>query len=87
MSQTAVSEIEAVDLSDLEMLDDENRHARCTVCTPERPPLGVPFVAWCGTKAVWLSYLTAADAVPVNACQDCLTLPTCARCGTGRWLP
>ncbi len=79
MTAPTITPIEAVDLSDLDLLDDEKRHARCPECTPE-PPLGVPFIAVCGVRTVWWFYLSA---LPPNACKNCLATPSCPKCGAG----
>lgn len=75
------STIEALDLSDLDLLDDEHTHASCDRCYPEPPDLGVPFTAWCGRRAVRLRpgrrYVAPPDACA--ACND-PDLP-CATCG------
>lgn len=70
---------EDLDLSDLDLLDDEQRHARCTVCFPYG---SIPFVALCGTRAIALTDCPA-DEVPVNACGECEHLwgRPCRRCG------
>lgn len=77
---------EDLDLSDLDLLDDEHRHGRCSRCgggtgTMKR---GVVFTAMCGARAIWLRPLppktppTPPDACP--ACADLLYGP-CPVCG------
>lgn len=75
-----------LDLSDLDLLDDERRHGRCNQCgggtgTMKR---GVVFTAMCGRRAVWLSRLAEFDKpTPANACPECAALPygPCPVCG------
>jgi hypothetical protein len=70
-----------VDIADLDLLDDETRHACCIVCYPVYEP-GRPFVGLCGRKAV--SFGGESGEPPPNACPDCLELydKPCRRCGT-----
>lgn len=58
-------------LDDLDLLDDETRHAYCTACYP-RLQLGVPFIARCGRRAI--GFVGIADQPPANACPDCLAV-------------
>lgn len=67
----------------LDVLDDPLRHASCDRCYPDPPQLGDPFVAWCGTRALWL-YVPPIGGrweVPPNPCPACLELPACQTCG------
>lgn len=75
---------EDVDLSDLDLLDDERRHGQCRRCYPVPTGLGVPFTAWCGVRAVWLTPWTNHLQVPPDACEDCLQVKACATCGASR---
>lgn len=65
---TAVVEIEAVDLSDLDLLDDESAHARCTYCYPGDVTLK-PIRALCGATAIQQHGPTGTK--PPNACEAC----------------
>lgn len=74
-SQTTVEEDLALDLSDLDLLDDELRHGRCISCGGGTGcmKLGVPFIAMCGKRAIWTSRLAEFDRpTPTNACPVCL---------------
>lgn len=77
-----VREIEVVDLSDLDLLDDASAHARCTLCFPGDVTL-VSIVALCGTVAIQRTTGGSPDAEPVNACGECRVLwdQPCTRCG------
>jgi len=79
-------DVDPIDLADLDLLDDGKRHAHCPTCTPVRP--FVPFVAYCGRRAIYHGHETDVREPPPNACPDCL--PTamavaagapCPRCG------
>lgn len=72
---------ERVDLSDIDLLDDEHKHARCTFCQPDVAMLE-PFVALCGVRAVHQGE-GPAEQKPVNACPECEVLwhQPCRRCG------
>lgn len=72
---------DALELEDLDLLDDDVRHAKCMRCHSWFGYLGVPFVAFCGRKAVWLVEL---DQDPRPKCPACVNNPTCATCGGGR---
>lgn len=74
---------EDVDLSDLGLLDDTKRHARCTACQPKDIGLAMPFIALCGTRAVYLTEWTEPDVVPPDACDECerLWFAPCLICG------
>ena len=61
----------ATAVSDLDLLDDETRHAYCSACYPDLQ-LGVPFIARCGRRAI--GFAGFADQPPANACPDCLAL-------------
>jgi hypothetical protein len=80
---TMATDIEQdVDISDLSLLDDGNAHARCTFCQPVVRVME-PFVALCGTRAVYLNPDADPLVVPLNACgsyADLWDVP-CARCG------
>ncbi|MBB3040998.1 hypothetical protein [Nocardioides soli] len=73
----------APDVSDLDMLDDAHRHARCCICTGTFGPLiGVPYRAICGRRAINLREWDDPMTFPPDACHDCLRLwsagcPTC----------
>ena len=69
------------DLADLDLLDDDTRHAFCTRCWPDWRP-GAPFVALCGRRAV--GFAGDGMVAPPNACPDCLRLfrRPCPRCGS-----
>ena len=71
-----------VDLSDLDLLDDDGRHARCTYCQPDVHLLE-PFIALCGVRAVHRSVPVDSFYPPANACESCKELwdQPCARCG------
>lgn len=71
---------ERVNTSDLDLLDDANAHARCTVCHPHIKTLE-PITALCGTRAVQRP--GPPLSIPANACEACVELWTqpCARCG------
>lgn len=82
MTATAVeSPTEALDLDDLKLLDDDVRHGACTVCHPRPIGLGVPFVAFCGRRAIWLVRL---EADPRRLCPHCEATPACVTCGALR---
>lgn len=74
--------LEVVDLSDLDLLDDEHTHARCVRCTGYLVPRGTPFVALCGRRAVTLADVPPG-VIPADACPECLDLywSPCSRCG------
>lgn len=74
---------ERVDTSDLDLLDDGHRHARCTFCGPVVQELFQPFEALCGRRAVYRDDSVGPTEVPSNACPECLTLwdKPCRRCG------
>lgn len=80
---TAVDE--KVDLSDLDMLDDARRHARCLRCQPKNLALGTPFIALCGVRAIHLSsaFRRRGDIHPPDACPECKALweAPCRICG------
>jgi hypothetical protein len=69
----------AVNIEDLDLLDDEHRHMQCTECQDVQ--LGVPFLATCGRRAI--GFLGTSDEPPPNACPDCLALldEPCPWCG------
>ena len=69
-----------VDLSDLDLLDDASRHARCTSCQPISKELQ-PFIALCGRRAI--QRRGPGHVTPPNACRDCVALwdEPCSRCG------
>ena len=70
------------DLADLDLLDDQHRHAWCAACYPNgKPPLGAPFIAWCGRRAVSLNAWSDPSTYPPDACPDCVNRPTCATGG------
>jgi hypothetical protein len=73
---------ERVDLSDLDLLDDKRRHARCTYCQPLVGPLE-PFDALCGVRAISRGVPDDSDDPPPNACGPCKDLwhQPCVRCG------
>lgn len=56
---------------DLDLLDDETRHAYCTSCYPDLR-LGVPFIARCGRRAI--GFVGFADQPPPHACRECLAV-------------
>lgn len=61
-----------VDTSDLDLLDDDRRHARCLICYPH-VPLGGTFIALCGRRALRMTD-EAPLTIPTNACPDCARL-------------
>jgi hypothetical protein len=62
-------------LDDLDMLDDDKRHARCTICTGTSGPLvGIPFVALCGRRAMNLREWDNPECFPPDACEDCVAM-------------
>lgn len=68
---------EALDLSDLDLLDDDRVHPYCSTRYPEGVQPGVPYVAWAGHRAiVWKL------GEPGAPCQECLDIDICAHCGT-----
>lgn len=80
---TEVTPIEIVDLSDLDLLDDELAHARCTVCWPGDTTL-VVIESLCGVRTIQQSQ-GDGQVRPPNACEKCqemwdLNAP-CPRCG------
>lgn len=81
-----IEEIIAVEVEDLDMLDDDKRHARCVACTPAKD--GQAFIALCGRRAVmWpLPLGRKKHEPPKNACEDCVKLYwlPCRKCGWGR---
>lgn len=72
---------EAVDTSDLDMLDGI-RHCACWTCYPNELPFGARYIATCGREVIAsgrTDFLT-----PPNACGDCERLrydAPCPRCG------
>lgn len=75
---------EMIDTSDLDLLDDTHRHARCVICTGTRGDLiGVPFTAICGVRAINLRAWSNPECFPPDACDPCVALwdEPCARCG------
>lgn len=84
----AADTVVEVDLSDLDALDGLH-HAWCSRCYPRwaaRPlgaELGVPFVAWCGQRAVFLAVWQSHDLPPGEVCAACWVEPIapCATCG------
>lgn len=62
--------------ADLDMLDDDTRHARCLSCTP-RMGLYQPFVALCGERVMhtWAWY-AEKNKMPPNPCSKCAELMT-----------
>lgn len=50
------------DVSDLELLNDEHRHAGCVICYPD--PVGGPYIALCGRRAIGFDRPTAMT--PMN---------------------
>jgi hypothetical protein len=77
-----VTELAIDDLTaDLDLLDDETCHAFCDTCYPVRQ-LGVPFIAYCGCKAI--GFVGESAEPPDNACPDCLAVwkQPCRRCGS-----
>jgi hypothetical protein len=83
-----VSEVsQVVEATDLEPLDGKH-HLYCKRCYPDfvvRPlgaPLGVPFTAVCGVRAVILARWQS-DATPPGACDVCADPSTpCSICGS-----
>lgn len=71
---------EAIDLSDLDLLDGHEHYA-CMVCIPGEVPIGIPFTAWCGQRAIRFKPLPPGVGLP-DPCEACITGP-CAQCGTG----
>lgn len=71
---------ERVDLSDLDLLDDETAHARCTYCYPGDVSFKV-VVALCGTEMI--QQWDGGRDVPPNACEACQKAwyQPCSRCG------
>lgn len=65
---------ERVDLSDLDLLDDANRHAVCLECIGRRVPiLLVPYEALCGRRTVFRDRYSG-PLPPPNACPECVSL-------------
>lgn len=72
------------DASDMDLLNDTLRHARCVRCTGTRGPLlGVPFIAICGRRAINLRVWEQRDRFPPDACEQCVRLfsQPCPKCG------
>lgn len=71
-----------VDLSDLDLLDEEHAHARCTLCEPRTLSFGAVYVALCGRRVLFRAALPPW-VIPANACPDCVRLidQPCTRCG------
>jgi hypothetical protein len=65
-----------LDLSDLDLLDDESAHVFCGICTPNGP--GV-YLARCGKRAFCKGYRVFDVGLPSNVCHGCLDTP-CQRC-------
>lgn len=76
---TAVNEV--VDLSDLDLLDDEYHHGWCDQCLPTPPKIMEPFTAVCGRTVTFQQAWKLAKTPPPNACPDCLAVSACPRCG------
>lgn len=78
---TEVTPIEIVDLSDLDLLDDANAHARCTNCYPGDVAMTV-IVALCGAKAIQRTGARAYEPPP-DACEACKAAwnEPCKGCG------
>lgn len=76
----------AVDASDLDLLDDTCRHARCTICTGTTGPLvGVPFTALCGRRAINMRPWDDLASFPPDACPECVVMfdgGACPTCGS-----
>lgn len=73
---------EAIDLSDLNLLDDKHEHYLCIVCHPGmEQPIGIPFVAWCGRRAIRYKYLPPGTML-ADPCPECAKPSRCATCGT-----
>lgn len=84
----ATDTVAEVDLGDLDALDGLH-HAWCGRCYPQwaaRPlgaELGVPFIAWCGQRAVFLAVWQSHNLPPGEVCAGCWVEPIapCATCG------
>lgn len=78
---TEVMPIEIVDLSDLDLLDDANAHARCTYCYPGDMTMTV-IVALCGAEAIQRTGIRGW-VPPPDACEACKAAwdEPCRRCG------
>lgn len=87
---TSVEVEPEVDVTDLDALDGKH-HAWCETCHPawaasptNSAPLGVPFTAWCGARAVYLVVWLSDGLPPGPLCAACWAEPVapCATCGT-----
>lgn len=76
----AVNIAEAVETSDLDMMDGL-RHAACNVCHPGYLPFGTPFVGFCGRRVI--SKGRQSFDFPPDGCLECESLryDPCPRCG------
>jgi hypothetical protein len=72
-----------LDLSDLDLLDDPDRHAICRTCYPVLVPVGGKFVALCGRPAIRPMPRGDPSVIPLDACDACVALlhAPCQRCG------
>jgi hypothetical protein len=68
MTTQILDTVEALDLSDLDLLDDLRRHCFCIPCCGGRLPVVGVFIAICGTQA--LARATEVLEDPPAACCD-----------------
>lgn len=65
-----MSTLEQIDLSDLDLLDDDKAHARCLTCYPGDVALK-PIVALCGVTTIIQNRGQQHHIAPPNACEEC----------------
>lgn len=78
MTTSLLEREEALDLSDLDLLDDPHAHFFCAPCNPTMPG---PCVAICGKRAYAKGRLVLG--IPPNVCPPCaeLLFKPCPKCG------
>jgi hypothetical protein len=79
MTTQSLDTINALDLSDLDALDDHDQHIFC-LCTV-KPNVMMVAEALCGKEA--LCYGRPVDSVPMVTCEPCRAIASdvCPRCG------
>lgn len=75
---------EVVDLSDLDLLDDDRNHCFCSGCPDYTEEPGVVRIALCGERVITWHRPRVRTGPPPGACENCVDLydEPCRRCGS-----
>lgn len=87
MTQLAVDDL----VDSQEERDNPGRvyHLVCGRCVPVLPPVGTPYVRFCGmvlTRKDEPGILANVESPPPEACVVCTSLAKCTTCGAARWM-